>query len=100
MQQSLQKSVTQAARYYNDAERKQGRAARVFVWCRTAVAPSARQSSAKQSPVPIDRTPRSGRRSKLRFDRSLARSRKKAMPRLAEIVAADKARDPLQMPIR
>ncbi|MCY1336185.1 Phage integrase family protein [compost metagenome] len=31
MQQSLHKSVTQAARYYNNAERKQGRAARVFV---------------------------------------------------------------------
>ena len=31
MQQSLHKSVTQAARYYNDAERKQGRAARVLV---------------------------------------------------------------------
>ncbi|SDA97433.1 tyrosine-type recombinase/integrase [Sinorhizobium sp. NFACC03] len=30
MQQSLHKSVTQAARYYNNAERKQGRAARVF----------------------------------------------------------------------
>ncbi len=29
MQQSLHKSVTQAARYYNDAERKQGRAARL-----------------------------------------------------------------------
>ncbi len=31
MQQSLHKSVTQAARYYNDAERKQGRAARLIV---------------------------------------------------------------------
>ncbi|OCP08438.1 MULTISPECIES: tyrosine-type recombinase/integrase [unclassified Ensifer] len=30
MQQSLHKSVTQAARYYNDAERKQGRAARLI----------------------------------------------------------------------
>ncbi|MGO4623808.1 tyrosine-type recombinase/integrase [Ensifer sp. 2YAB10] len=29
MQQSLHRSVTQAARYYNDAERKQGRAARL-----------------------------------------------------------------------
>lgn len=29
MQQSLHKSVTQAARYYNDTERKQGRAARL-----------------------------------------------------------------------
>jgi len=29
MQQSLHKSVTQAARYYNDAERKHGRAARL-----------------------------------------------------------------------
>ncbi|MGF6175505.1 site-specific integrase [Ensifer sp. 4252] len=29
MQQSLHKSVSQAARYYNDAERKQGRAARL-----------------------------------------------------------------------
>ncbi|WP_426289844.1 site-specific integrase (plasmid) [Ensifer adhaerens] len=31
MQQSLHKSVTQAARYYNDAERKQGRAARLMI---------------------------------------------------------------------
>ncbi|UTV41906.1 site-specific integrase (plasmid) [Ensifer adhaerens] len=31
MQQSGHKSVTQAARYYNDAERKQGRAARLVV---------------------------------------------------------------------
>ncbi len=31
MQQSLHKSVTQAARYYNDAERKQGRAARLVI---------------------------------------------------------------------
>ncbi|NVD43182.1 site-specific integrase [Ensifer sp. HO-A22] len=31
MQQSLHKSVTQAARYYNDAERKHGRAARLIV---------------------------------------------------------------------
>ncbi|MBK5571186.1 site-specific integrase [Ensifer sp. SSB1] len=31
MQQSLHKSVTQAARYYNDAERKNGRAARLMV---------------------------------------------------------------------
>ncbi|WP_244546939.1 site-specific integrase [Ensifer sp. YR511] len=31
MQHSLHKSVTQAARYYNDAERKQGRAARLMV---------------------------------------------------------------------
>ncbi|WOS65828.1 site-specific integrase [Sinorhizobium fredii] len=31
MQQSLHKSVTQAARYYNDAERKQGRAARLII---------------------------------------------------------------------
>ncbi|WDZ81709.1 site-specific integrase (plasmid) [Ensifer adhaerens] len=31
MQQSQHKSVTQAARYYNNAERKKGRAARVFV---------------------------------------------------------------------
>ncbi len=30
MQQSLHKSVTQAARYYNDVERKQGRAARLI----------------------------------------------------------------------
>ncbi|MGH6810019.1 MAG: site-specific integrase [Ensifer adhaerens] len=30
MQQSLHKSVTQAARYYNDADRKQGRAARLI----------------------------------------------------------------------
>ncbi|MDP9633007.1 UNVERIFIED_ORG: integrase [Ensifer adhaerens] len=30
MQQSLHKSVTQAARYYNDAERKHGRAARLI----------------------------------------------------------------------
>ncbi|RVO80567.1 integrase, partial [Sinorhizobium meliloti] len=31
MQQSLHKSVTQAARYYNNAERKNGRAARLIV---------------------------------------------------------------------
>jgi len=31
MQQSLHKSVTQAARYYNDSERKQGRAARLMI---------------------------------------------------------------------
>ncbi|MGF6178642.1 tyrosine-type recombinase/integrase [Ensifer sp. 4252] len=31
MQQSLHKSVTQAGRYYNDAERKQGRAARLII---------------------------------------------------------------------
>ncbi|WP_043617599.1 site-specific integrase [Ensifer sp. ZNC0028] len=31
MQQSLHRSVTQAARYYNDAERKQGRAARLVL---------------------------------------------------------------------
>ena len=31
MQQSLHKSVTQAAGYYNDAERKNGRAARLFI---------------------------------------------------------------------
>ncbi|MGK9338564.1 site-specific integrase [Sinorhizobium meliloti] len=31
MQQSLHKSLAQAARYYNDAERKQGRAARLIV---------------------------------------------------------------------
>jgi len=31
MQQSLHKSVTQAARYYNDAERRHGRAARLVV---------------------------------------------------------------------
>ena len=31
MQQSLHKSVTQAARYYNDAERKNGRAARLII---------------------------------------------------------------------
>ncbi|MCY1740662.1 site-specific integrase [Ensifer sp. SL37] len=31
MQQSLHKSVTQAARYYNDAERKLGRAARLVI---------------------------------------------------------------------
>ncbi|APG87335.1 phage integrase family protein (plasmid) [Sinorhizobium americanum CCGM7] len=31
MQQSLHKSLTQAARYYNDAERKQGRAARLMI---------------------------------------------------------------------
>ncbi|RAS13937.1 phage integrase family protein [Ensifer adhaerens] len=30
MQPSLHKSVTQAARYYNDAERKNGRAARLI----------------------------------------------------------------------
>jgi integrase len=30
MQQSLHKSVTQAARYYNDAERKSGRASRLL----------------------------------------------------------------------
>ncbi|MBD9650032.1 site-specific integrase [Ensifer sp. ENS09] len=32
MQQSLHKSVTQAASYYNNAERKNGRAARLIVW--------------------------------------------------------------------
>ncbi|WP_210212921.1 hypothetical protein, partial [Sinorhizobium meliloti] len=31
MQQSLHKSVTQAASYYNNAERKNGRAARLIV---------------------------------------------------------------------
>lgn len=31
MQQSLHKSVTQAATYYNNAERKQGRAARLLI---------------------------------------------------------------------
>ncbi|KSV71567.1 hypothetical protein N183_27800 [Sinorhizobium sp. Sb3] len=31
MQQSLHKSVTQAARYYNDTERNQGRAARLVI---------------------------------------------------------------------
>jgi integrase len=31
MQQSLHKSVTQAAGYYNSAERKNGRAARLLV---------------------------------------------------------------------
>jgi integrase len=31
MQQSLHKSVTQAASYYNNAERKNGRAARLLV---------------------------------------------------------------------
>ncbi len=34
MQQSLHKSVTQAASYYNNAERKQGRAARLVVYQR------------------------------------------------------------------
>ena len=31
MQQSLHKSVTQAASYYNNAERKNGRAARLMI---------------------------------------------------------------------
>ncbi|WDZ82112.1 integrase (plasmid) [Ensifer adhaerens] len=31
MQRSLHKSVTQAASYYNDAERKAGRAARLVI---------------------------------------------------------------------
>lgn len=31
MQQSLHKSVTQAATYYNNAERKQGRAPRLLI---------------------------------------------------------------------
>jgi integrase len=33
MQQSLHKSVAQAASYYNDSERKLGRAARLIIQC-------------------------------------------------------------------